>query len=215
MKCKKIWEKYEGDFDNPGFREHLNECGNCKKEYEIELLLQQGVKKVRAKRVPSSIWENIESSLQQEKIPERSFIERIAENVKGIDWSPAIKPAFAVVLIALVSIASYRLFISDDANKKDLARLQVEAIAEIDEAQKLYLNAIEKLTSLAEANRENIEPELLFVYKEKLALIDESIEECKQILQDNKYNINAQKFLFAAYQKKIDALNEMAYYKKG
>ena len=88
------------------------------------------------------------------------------------------------------------------------------ALTEIEKAQRHYLNAIESLAVLAKQNEKNIEPELAAMYNEKLQLLDESIDDCRRLLEENELNKKAIDFMFASYQKKVDTLREMINYKK-
>jgi len=214
MNCDELREKYEGDFENKEFQEHIEKCESCKRYYETELILRKGAKRIRARRVPKSVWAGIEKSLEAEIAKKRSRRGVFFGWLSGFDIQVFVKPAIAFGMIIILSLVSYRLFFPGDNNRQELQRLQTEAVSDINEAQKYYLSAIQKLTVLADANKENIEPKLLAMYKEKLALIDESITECRQILEENIFNVNAQRFLFTAYQKKIDTLQEMADYGK-
>ena len=50
---------------------------------------------------------------------------------------------------------------------------------------------------------------LWILYQERLALLDESIEACKQTLEYNTENINAKKYLLLAYQEKVETLKKL------
>ena len=50
---------------------------------------------------------------------------------------------------------------------------------------------------------------LWILYQERLALLDESIEACKQTLQYDAENINARKYLLLAYQEKVETLKKL------
>ncbi|MCE5251123.1 hypothetical protein LLG96_12975, partial [bacterium] len=73
-----------------------------------------------------------------------------------------------------------------------------------------YLAAIDKLSGLVEQNKANIDPELYDLYREKLAVLDEYIGQCREAVAKNEYNINARKYLALAYQEKVETLREMS-----
>ena len=210
MSCKEIWEKYEENLNSQELLKHIEECADCKERFELEMLIKKGIKRLKVKRVPSSLWVNIENRLIKEKERKRRLLSRVFRRIKEKKLKPFLKPALGFVFVFIMLFFSYKLFFIENKKREKLSRLQAEVILEIKKAEDHYLNAIEKLTVLANENRKNIEPELLMVYREKLALLDESIAECKRILQENEFNINAQRFLFTAYQKKINTLREMA-----
>ena len=122
------------------------------------------------------------------------------------------RPVFAGAAAILILISAAYYF--KPLSPAEKSRIQAESLADIGKAQEYYLNAIESLTKLAMENERNIEPELFSIYREKLQLLDASIDECKKIIDENELNVNAWNFLFASYNKKVETLREMANYKK-
>jgi len=209
MNCKDFWKKFEESGLTPQLEKHINECKSCKNEMEIEVLLNKKVKNLYEFEAPDNLWEKIEISvLEKDKV---SLLERIKKSI--IKQFPAIKliplkPAFAGAVILLLFAVGFRYYLKSTSHEEKV-RLQTLAIDEIEKKENEYIAAIEKFSKLLENSEKNIDPELSWLYQEKLAALDEFISQCKEALEENEYNIDARKYLAMAYKEKVETLQKM------
>jgi hypothetical protein len=84
-----------------------------------------------------------------------------------------------------------------------------DAQQDIDQAIRYYESAISKLTVLAERNIPNLDPDFVSLQKERITVLRESIDECKQALEKNKLHPEVQFYLLTAYNDLQGTLQEM------
>jgi len=141
-----------------------------------------------AKKAKLSFWENVILWFQSKNVFNRTSSLKLG--------TIGLATAFAILLIF------YTVHEQDPMKK-------------IHNAEKKYIEAIENLEKLADNNAENLDLTLWALYQERLNLLDESIASCKQTIEKNNGNVNAQKYLFLAYQEKVSTLKKIANFKKG
>ena len=216
MKCKDFWRKYEESGLTPKFEKHLEECNICKNEIKIEVLLNKKVKTLHEFKAPEELWEKISGAVQEnhkKDIIKMSLIEKIINIAKNlfpgkniVSFKPAVIGMTSILLIA-IGIGYYY---NRPLSTEEKIRLQIEAAAELEKTEKQYLASIEKFSELVESNKENIDSELYQLYQERLAILDDYIAQCKEAISQNEYNINARKYLFLAYNEKVETLKTMS-----
>jgi predicted negative regulator of RcsB-dependent stress response len=72
-----------------------------------------------------------------------------------------------------------------------------------------YQQRIDKLFSSLELKKKELDPYLRSIYNERLASVDESIDECKTNLVENGLNTIIRKSLILAYDEKVKILMEI------
>ena len=113
----------------------------------------------------------------------------------------------AAAAIALIAVSTFFIYhhqlITPEINKDQvLAQLDQD----IQQTEQHYQKLIGQLTKLAEQNEQNVDPHLLALYHEKLMLLDESIRECQNALQENYRNPAIQFALLESYREKATTL---------
>lgn len=155
---------------------------------------------------PEKMWDAIESRLTEEPST-ISWLHKIKTWFRGLTVLSR-PPSLKIASIGLAFAFAILFLIFYTTREQDPLR-------KIQQAEKKYIEAIGDLEKLADRNAENIDLTLWALYQERLNLLDESIAHCKQTLEQNNGNINAQKYLFLAYQEKVATLKKMARFKKG
>lgn len=214
MNCENFLENIEDAENREDLKEHLKTCESCRKEYELHLLLKKGISELESFPPSPSLWARIEKDFKKETAVRKKFSFEWLKKIKDFIFEPdyIYRPVIAAAVLIIMLISGvYYLKPTSIAEKN---RIQTQTISELAKAQEHYINAIESLNKLAMDNQKNIESGLFAMYREKLQFIDESIRECKNIIEQNELNVNAWNFLFASYQKKVDTLQEIANYKK-
>jgi len=167
---------------------------------QIDKLISETAKKLSRPDPPDQLWDMIETRLEAIKA-HRPFWQRIIDFVAELPlprWQFTLRYAAVTTGIALIFLMFWLKFIHESDPIKTVERAEVK-----------YIQAIEQLEKKVEKQQPDLDMNLWILYQERLALLDESIEACKQILQYNAENINARKYLLLAYQEKVETLKKL------
>lgn len=159
-----------------------------------------------SRRVPSdTLWPRIETALRDEQRREAETppnpIERLA---RLFQLRAATFAMYAVILLVGAGMSWYLLRDYAQRSEAMAAResseeMMREARSDIEQAMFYYERAISKLTVLAERNEDKLDPEFVALQKDKIALLRESIDECKTALARNSTHPEVQHYLLLAY----------------
>jgi hypothetical protein len=87
--------------------------------------------------------------------------------------------------------------------------LNERALKEIEAAEAAYIQSIEKLSSRIQPALEGASSPLMMNYREKLALIDSAIADCRANIDRNRFNAYLRKELLSIYQEKERTLVDL------
>lgn len=214
MECNEFWERFRESGMNPELASHLEECPDCNSEFIIECELDRIVDYLPDHTPPASVWDRIENALDDPvsvDIPDttiitkpRAFFRRMLPDAIPLKHT-VVGYAAVILLTAGVTFIATRSFIPGL-----MGPAGTESVVELEDAEKAYLEVIEKFSGQIEASKESIDPELYDLYMDKLAILDEYILQCKEAVEENEYNPNARRYLAMAYVEKTNTLKEMA-----
>ncbi|MFC2076517.1 anti-sigma factor family protein [candidate division KSB1 bacterium] len=228
MKCREV-ELYLAEYatDRLGDDErrlvgsHLEICPGCRETLAgMSAFFEAADEALEAgesvETVEGAIWPGLAERIREMgldrprgfgRIAERQegFISGVGGFIRSIPPKPALVGLAALFLIAIgIGYQSLR-----PLSPEEKVRLQQEAAAELEEIERQYLNVIDKYSNLVERNRDSMDPELYVMYEEKLEVLDQYIDECREAIEENEFNINAREYLFYAYREKAETLREM------
>jgi len=217
MDCKEFWKKYEESGLDPELERHLGECEKCREEFAIDGAVNRAVKELPDWNAPETLWERVKDAVPQQQAVDsqrsepfhvrvRRFFDRLIPAGKSVPLRPALA-AFAVLLIIAVAAAGRYAGVTSAGER---ARLQEVAIAEIEQKEKEYVAAIERLSQLVESRKETINTDMYLLYRQKLDVLDNVILLCSEAIEENQYNINARQYLVEAYREKTETLEKLA-----
>jgi hypothetical protein len=83
-------------------------------------------------------------------------------------------------------------------------------VQQLARAEREYQSAIQLLDRRIARHKENLDPELVAQYERSLALIDNSIAASRRALREHPKDPIAAQFLLAAYNKKVELMQEIA-----
>ena len=141
------------------------------------------------------LWRRIEDRLHAEQ-----------QKTKGIRFNYSTIFRIAAVLIVAVGIT---LFFIDKKENVRTKLLADSALERVEEKEQQYEAAIARLEKLAVPQMAQFNLDMMFLYKEKLATIDEQIVHCKEALKDNPANAHIRRYLLAALVDKKETLKEI------
>ncbi len=169
-------------------------------ENRIEKLISEAAKKLPKHDPPDQLWGMIETRLEAVKA-HRSFWKEVIDIFAGFSlpkWQPVLKYSVIATAVAVIFLTFWLKFFHEYDPLKVVARAEVK-----------YIQAIEQLERRVEKQQPVQDMNLWILYQERLALLDESIEACKQTLEYDAENINARKYLLLAYQEKVETLKKL------
>lgn len=172
--------------------------------------LSESAKKLKRNQPTDELWKKIETKLVNEKKSEKSvsgfnrFSDSIWGFISGENFAP--KLGFASILVVtLIGISIF--YLNPKSEEKPNQEAQIDL--ELQNARMDYQRSISELENFVVANKENINPRIYSVQKEKLSFIDESIKECERALSKNELNVRVQKFLKQSLDQKLSTLKEL------
>jgi len=186
-----------------------------------ERWISRKAKQLKRHQPPEELWITIETRLRAEmeksshgqaEADRDSQAHRLLRYFhRTVTRQYAWRIGFAAVAISILIALSFpslrRGLISGLASRSNNALTRIDS--DLARAEREYQKAIERLIRLAEQNEKNIEPGLLALYREKLALVDDSILECQQALKTNYRNPAAHGALLYCYRQKMETLRSM------
>ena len=125
--------------------------------------------------------------------------------VSGITWQPV---GIAILLVAVCLWGTWSLLSRYQLSGNDRQLLTEQALREIEAAEQLYVQSIEKLAGLVPPQAVHIESPLLASYHEKLLLVDAAIADCRSNIEINRFNAHLRRELLSMYQEKQSTLQE-------
>ncbi|MFC1608015.1 hypothetical protein ACFL47_08595 [Candidatus Latescibacterota bacterium] len=215
MNCKEFWTAYEDTGLTPELKTHLRECSNCLNEMETEKVLLATVRNLPEYEAPDSLWDRIAEELPKEHPVHDHEIETasVAESTLGKVLIPfrslRVQMIVAAAVIILTSVVATNMYHTGQIFPGGPARQRSADSRSLEEIEQEYLAAIDQLTISAEELKDTMDPGLYDLYTNKLAILDEHIEQCREALDDNEYNPNARHYLALAYIDKMETLQEM------
>ncbi|MCP4723437.1 MAG: hypothetical protein GY863_00300 [bacterium] len=212
MKCDDFWKIFHGKGMTPELEKHLESCGSCRNEMEINELLDEKIRDFPSYQAPESLWNKI-----NEKLDEDTFIRHDTESKtdlrmkivnlrKKINLKYVVAAAAMIVFIVLAG-QNYSYFTGSNEAPEEIQA----ALTNIEEAEKDYIAAIDRFNTVISDKKEALAGNSLYqLYQEKLAMLDDFIIECKEALEQNKLNINVRKYLMLAYKDKVETLEAIS-----
>lgn len=168
--------------------------------------IARAVRRLPEREPDDALWPRIEEALREEQrsAPSQeanSFLSRLTQSFR--------MPALNLMLYAaviLVGAAMSWYLLSDYARQHDQPAASqdrnerlLDAQSDIEQAIFYYERAIGKLSVLAEESEADLDPQFVALQKDKIALLRESIDECKTALKKNGAHPEVQHYLLAAY----------------
>jgi hypothetical protein len=180
--------------------EHAATCAACAEKLEAWNDISATAKSMQTSWQNDLLWPRIERALQKEiseekrRTPLRGF-SRIA--------------AVALLTIGLGSTMWFTMREQVRDAKFNEKIIRNSAIDEVEEAERVHVQAIAKLQKVADAKLENTDSPIMVSYKEKLMLLDEAIAECQVNIDRNRQNAHLREQLLAMYSEKQQTLKDV------
>ncbi len=175
---------------------HAESCAECAEKLAAWNDLTATAQSMRTKWQNDMLWPRIERALKEERrrLPARWI------------WQVA---AAAVLIVGLAGTMFYALRVQTHQADFDKRIINASAIDEVEQAERVHEQAIQRLEQLADPKLEDAETPLIVSYKEKLMLLDDAIAECQANIDRNRQNAHLRKQLLAMYSEKQQTLEDV------
>lgn len=198
MTCNGFKKFCLSEWTQDDFQEHMRTCPECRVAYEQDRLLLDVSRSLKEEIKAPGLWARIESDLRNQ----RDF--RI-----GRLWSlPAFRIA-AILMLGFIFSLSLMFGLRDDRNDLPSGLLAESVLKNVEVRQKAYENAITELEVVASTRLITLDQELMFLYRDRLEVIDEQIAQCREALATSPANAHIHRYLLAALQDKKETLMEI------
>jgi anti-sigma factor RsiW len=185
---------------------HLEGCPSCR-----ELARDFSVIASAARGLPSldpsaAVWQKIAAGVRQVRRDAPAEAAERRGRVRRF-WRPAgwAYAAGAALLLLAIGGGVFRLA----AAEAEKGRSVEFTLAKLQEAQGYYEKAIQALNEAVEAQESRMDPRLADVFQRNLAAMDETIQACRQIVEQDPDNLTVRAYLLTAYREKVNFLEEM------
>jgi len=190
---------------------HADSCPACAEELKAWKSLSVAAQEMRDYTDSPSFWPRIERALVEDaqRNTQRtvgrgwlSFLPSIP-----LSWQTAVAGAF--VLVLTISAGWIYFHRPGRIVKSDKSLLKSAALENVEHAEAVYVQAIEKLAEETKPQLENPATPLLANYQEKLAVLDSAIADLQVQAGLNPSNAQLRHQLLAMYQEKQHTLEEV------
>jgi tetratricopeptide (TPR) repeat protein len=188
---------------------HLEGCRDCRELARDLASIIRGARSLASLEPSAAVWPKIAAEVRETRPAEPEEV-RARRSWLGTFWKPARwAMAAAGVLVLAVGgglILRQKPWSSPSAAKKGSVEF---TLAKLQEAQGYYEKAIQALSEAAESREGRMDPRLSEVFSRNLAAMDETIQSCRQIIQEDPDNLTARAYLLTAYREKVNFLEEI------
>jgi hypothetical protein len=208
--CADFEEALRSDAPEPGeaAAAHARECPRCAEELRAWREISEAASGLRRDWESPELWPRIQRALA-------AGSRNRSPRLRPPSWA---QPAFLASAAALVvAVLGTWLFLrSSQPHGDPLAReaaarrlLTEDALADVEKAESEHLRALEELSRLAEPRVVAPHSALLLSYREKLALLDAAIAECRAQIERNRHNAYLRRELLEIYNEKRRTLQQI------
>jgi hypothetical protein len=187
---------------------HATTCTACNSELKIWREISAAAQVMHKEWSSPGLWPRIESALEIQAARPRGW----RAWLESPHFGPALRwqVGMAVVALLLISGAGAWMLLHHDVTPPDNEHLLTEqTVHQVEQAEHVYEQSIDKLAKLAEPKLATASTPLLVNYREKLQLLDRAIGECRTNLEKNSANAYVRNELLSFYQEKQKTLEEV------
>jgi hypothetical protein len=190
---------------------HGASCAICAEELRAWKEISKAAGELRDYRESPALWAKIENSLAEQRGKSTGFVwwwERMFawERIPRV-WQLGLAGA----LVLALAFAGGYLFVKRNVSGLDAQNgfLKDHALAEVERTERDYMKAIDKLAGEARPQLEANRSPLMASYQEKLAVLDNAIDELRLEAAQNPSNAHLRYQLLAMYQSKETTLRDI------
>ena len=196
MKCNQ-YEQFELGKTSPEiFKRHVETCIFCREMQQQDEQLLSAISTLNQNRQTPDLWPGIEPRLKEE------------QKSNTVSFSVLKSPFFKIAALFLIGLSLAIYFYS---KPKPQARpiLSTSALQDVEKKETEYMASIQNLEKVAFVRMDDLDLNLVLLYRDKLEIIDSQIEKCRDALKSNPANSHIRRYLLAALNEKKNTLKEI------
>ncbi len=192
-----------------GLELHAKSCEACREELRIWREISAAAQTMHKEWPTPGLWHRIAENLEAETARARGWRAWFPGlgAASGLRWQTAVA-TLALLILSGTGTWMY-LHRAVPAQPNDPHLLTDNAVKQVEQAEQVYEQSIEKLAKLAEPKLAAASTPLLMNYREKLDLLDAAIADCRSNLDKNRANAHLRNELLSFYQQKQQTLEEV------
>jgi hypothetical protein len=189
---------------------HAASCANCAEELRAWRSLSVAATELRDYSESPALWPRIQASLAEQASTAKQQHARwswraLLPNL-SLSWQAA---AAATFVLLLMLSAGWLLRPPTKSPQQSTGLLRSNALADVENAETAYVQAIDQLAADAKPQLEKSETSLMANYREKLFVLDSAINDLRAQAGQNPSNAHLRYELLAMYQEKQRTLEEI------
>jgi len=217
MKCAAAQELISDYVDSSLAREreaelkaHLEGCRDCRELARDFASIVQGAKGLASYEPSAAVWPKIAAEVREAQ-PGATAGTRERRSWLGTFWKPVgwvYAAAAALILVVAAGVVIRQKPWSNAGAAPNEGSVEF-TLAKLQEAQGYYEKAIQALSEAVKFQENNMDPRLADVFSRNLAAMDETIQSCRQIIQEDPDNLTVRAYLLTAYREKVNFLEDV------
>jgi hypothetical protein len=213
MRCRKarkqISRSVDGDLSarqKARLERHLAGCPDCRGLRDDLSRIVAGSAALPTPEPADRVWTNIRASLVRENAARTVVVPR--RPLIALGW-PSLRyagvAAVAIVLVAAGIVMGRRL--GGGTEPAGPEAREKYTLGKLDEAEGHYQQAIKALSEAFAAEKGGLAPQVAELFDRNLAVVDATIQACRQAVLAEPDDLEARDYLLAAYTQKITLLD--------
>ena len=187
---------------------HIEFCPDCRELARDFASIVRAARGLPSFEPEAMVWQRIIAGVRQVR---RGTPAEAAEGRSRLRrfWGPVgwAYAAGAALLLLAIGGGIFRQVRRADAEAKKGRSVEF-TLAKLQEAQSYYEKAIQALNEAVGSQESRMDPRLAEVFKRNLAAMDETIQACRQIVEQDPDNLTVRAYLLTAYREKVNFLEE-------
>jgi len=199
---------------------HAAACAECREELALWNEISAAAHTMQKEWESPALLPRIRQRLAEESQapPQRESLWSLPALWRG--WGRGWQMAGAMAMLVVLSVSTLWIVsryvqplgtpppaqLARGATPAEQRFLTEEALRELEQSEKVYLRAIDRLAKLAEPKMEKSSSPLLASYREKLLVLDAAIAELRAQADGNRFNAHLRTELLSVYQEKARTL---------
>jgi predicted anti-sigma-YlaC factor YlaD len=198
MMCDGFKKVCLGEWTQDVFQEHMRTCPECSEAFERDRKMLDMSRSLKAEVKVPDLWDRIESDLRNRR-----------DIQTGRQWKFSIFRIAAILMLGFILGLSLVSRLRNERNDTPSGLLADSVLKNVEVQQKAYERAITELEIVASTRLVTLNQELMFLYRDRLEVIDEQIAQCREALATSHANAHIHRYLLAALQDKQETLKEI------
>jgi hypothetical protein len=196
-----------------GLELHAASCAECAKELQAWKSLSVAAQELRDYQENPAFWPRIEAALAQQarqSALHKPWVQRLSfwRNVP-MAWQTALAGALVLLMALSAGYVYKHRHITPGPLETNNPLLRDSKVAEVERAERDYMQAIDKLAAEAKPQLDTPDSPLMANYREKLIMLDGAIDELRMHAGQNPSNAHLRYQLLSMYQEKQATLQEV------